>query len=96
MNKKELLLSSRYKGKNMHKKNFKLHIHSCNDKLSDYKDTNHITNSVFASKVWSCSPCVIVGDFNVENVVVALFFEKQNKFITGIPYGIYQAVIVSS
>jgi hypothetical protein len=77
MNKKELLLSSRYKGKIMHKKNFNLHIHSCNYNLTDYKDTKHITNSVFSSKVWICSPCVMVCDLNGENVVVAIFHEKQ-------------------
>jgi hypothetical protein len=77
MNKTELLLSSRYKGKIMHKKNFNVHIHSCNDNLTDYEDTNHITNSVFSSKVWSCNPYVMVGDFNGENVVVAIFLEKQ-------------------
>jgi hypothetical protein len=74
--KAKLLLSSRYKGKIMHKKNFNLHIHSCDVKVSDYKDSNHITNVVFASTVWSCSPCVMVGDLNGENVV-AIFIEKQ-------------------
>jgi len=77
MDKKELLHSSRYKRKIMHKKNFKLHIHSCNDKLSDYKDRNHITNSGVASKVWSHSPCVMVGDINGENVLAAICVEKQ-------------------
>ena len=70
--KANFLLSSRYKRKITHKKNFKLHIHSCNGKLYDYKDSNHNTNSVFASKVWSCSACVMVGDLNGENVVVAI------------------------
>jgi ribosomal protein L37AE/L43A len=81
MNKKGLLLSSRYKRKIMHKKNFKLQIHSCKDKLSDCKDKNHIKNSVFAFKIWICSPCVMVCDINGENVVVAIFFEKQMNLL---------------
>jgi hypothetical protein len=75
--KEKLLLSSRYKGEIMHKKNFNFHIHSFVGKVSDYKDSNHNTNVVFASTVWSRSPCVMVGDLNGENVVVAFFIAKQ-------------------